>query len=88
MNKSCFLDIFKTAMDIEDIEFIGVKVQQENGFEIIIFDREMFESKYNYYNNAYNENMELKACNKIKIVNIDFGNQVSRIPGQLIKSWN
>lgn len=78
MNKNKFLDIFTTAMDIEDITHISVKVvQPSGGYEVITFGRELFQWKYDYYKNAYNDEMKLKTFDKIYISKIDFSNDVS-----------
>lgn len=43
--------------------------------EIIINEKENFESKIEYYKNAYNEDLTLKANPNIKIVDYDFFNE-------------
>ncbi|WP_460292597.1 hypothetical protein [Clostridium tertium] len=78
MNKNKFLNIFETAMDIEDITHISVKVNQpKGGFEVITFGKDLFKDKYEYYKNAYNDEMQLKTFNKIYISKIDFSNDVA-----------
>lgn len=50
--------------------YMGVAVQIENAEapEIIIISKVNFESKVAYYQNAYNENLQLKANPKICII--------------------
>lgn len=78
MSKNKFLEIFETAMDIEDITHIAVKVNQpKGGFEVITFGKDLFKDKYEYYKNAYDDEMRLKTFDKIYISKIDFSNDVS-----------
>lgn len=44
--------------------------------EIIINYRENFESKLNYYQQAYNEDLTLKANSNIRIIHFDFVEEV------------
>lgn len=77
MNKNDFLAIFENAISIKDITYIAVKVNQpQGGFEVIIFGRELFNDKYEYYKKAYNDEMRLNTFEKIYISDINFSNDV------------
>lgn len=67
-------------------KYIGIKVVMK-GFEkpeIIINERENFESKLRYYKTAYDENLYLKACSGIQIVDIAFGDTFADIEKRLM----
>ena len=68
--EQCFKDAITT-----DSLFIGVKVQAPESpcAEIIINPSENFEAKLAYYKRAYNEDLTLKAFDKIRIVNFALG---------------
>ncbi|WP_297634729.1 hypothetical protein [uncultured Clostridium sp.] len=86
MTKNKFLDIFETAMDIEDITHISVKVvQPTGGYEVITFGRELFKSKHEYYKNAYDDDMKLKTFNKIAIAEINFSNNVMWLASEMFR---
>jgi hypothetical protein len=56
-----------------DAKYLIIEVSVEgNTPEIIINPKVNFESKLNYYQNAYNEDLTLKANPNIKIVRYDF----------------
>lgn len=62
--------------------YFGVKVLNEaNGQSEIIINavRNMINGKLDYYLNAYNENLELKYNNNIKIVGFTFSNLIEEI---------
>ena len=87
MEKISFIDAFNTAIEIDDITHIAVKIKQPKGSEVIIFDREMFESKLEYYKNAYDDDMKLKTFNEISIVNIVFSNDLAELAQDIFKSY-
>lgn len=60
-------------------KYIAVAIQSEDldGLEIIMNPSENFTAKQSYYLRAYDNDLVLKACNKIKIVGIAYGNTVS-----------
>lgn len=64
-----------------DSQFVAVEIQIHNclGTEIIINPRENFDSKLEYYKNAYNENLTLKACPTIKIIDFAYGDSFSEL---------
>lgn len=69
MTKERLIEIFNDAKQKEH-EFIAVKIEMP-GFpkpEVIVNAAENFEAKLDYYKGAYNENLELKTFNKIRIV--------------------
>ena len=51
--------------------FVEISNKDMKMNEIIIFNKRDFTYKQNYYKNAYNYDLTLKASNKIKI--LDFG---------------
>lgn len=75
----------------QDKKYIGVKVQMY-GFEkdeIIINSNENFDKKFDYYKNAYNEDLTLKnAPDKIKIVGFTFGNTFEEIEKDLMGNYS
>lgn len=84
MTKKNFLKIFVAAMKIEDITHIAVKVMQPTGgYEVIIFGKDMFTTKYEYYKGAYDDEMRLKSFNKIYITEIDFSNDIGCLAKQM-----
>ncbi|MGL5440319.1 MAG: hypothetical protein ACRDA4_08105 [Filifactoraceae bacterium] len=87
MKKNNFLVLFKNAIETKDIEYIAVKVIQPSGkFEVISFTRDLFEDKYNYYNNAYDDDMKLKSFNKIYITHIGMSNNIAELSGGMFKT--
>lgn len=71
----------------QDKNYIGVKIEMF-GFEeeeIIINPNKNFDKKFDYYKNAYNEDLTLKnAPDKIKIVGFTHGNTLKEIEQDLI----
>ena len=71
----------------QDKKYIGVKVWMY-GFEkeeIIINPNKNFGKKFDYYKNAYNENLTLKnAPDKIKIVGFTYGDSLEEIEQDLV----
>ena len=69
---------FKSAEECK-AKYIAVAIQSEDldGLEIIINPSENFTAKQSYYLKAYDNELVLKACNKIKIAGIAYGNTVS-----------
>ena len=70
-----------------DANYIAVLIEMKgsNKPEVIIICRENFNSKLEYYKKAYNEDLTLKACTDIKIVNFVFSNCFDDIEGMLLK---
>ena len=67
-------------------KFVGVEIEME-GFpkpEIIINENENFDSKLAYYKKAYNEDLTLKAFNRIKIIGFTYGDSFDDIEDDLI----
>lgn len=71
----------------QDKKYVGVKVQMY-GFEkdeIIINPNENFDKKFDYYKNAYNEDLTHKnAPDKIKMVGFTYGDTFEEIEKDLI----
>ena len=81
--KEQLLDCFDTAMRFLQ-EFMGIKIQTPNGLhEIIVFKRENYASKRDYYCNFYNDNLELLANKKVKIVDYCCANDMESIQLEL-----
>lgn len=59
-------------------KYIAVAIESDelDGLEIIINPSENFISKQAYYLRAYDNELVLKGCNKIKIAGIAYGNTV------------
>lgn len=70
MKKTEFLHIFDDAIKNEDIRYIEVEVENPQSSEFTSFGRNMFTEEYNYYNNNYDENMQLNSSKEDKIKNI------------------
>ena len=79
--EKCFYEASK-----QDKKYVGVKIQMQ-GFskpEIIINENENFDSKFDYYKKAYNEDLTLKTFNGIKIVGFTYGDSFKDIEKDLI----
>ena len=72
---------------IQESKYIGVKIEMF-GFEspeIIINDNSNFDKKFEYYRQAYNENLTLKnAPDKIRIIGFTYGNSFEEIEKDLM----
>lgn len=83
------MDMLKAAFHkaiIEEIKYIGIKVEME-GFpkdEIIINERENFYAKLQYYIKAYDEDLVLKSFGGIRIVGISVRNSFENIEKDFI----
>lgn len=76
---------FRAAFDIR-ARYVGVKIEME-GFEepeIIINQYENINSKLEYYKNAYNEDLTLKAFNGIKIIGFTYADYYEDIENDLV----
>jgi len=73
MNKKIFVEEFMVAIDSKDISEVrvGVSMPTLPELEYIHNPKENLEGKLEYYNKAYNEDMELEVFNGIKIVSIE-----------------
>lgn len=70
----------------QDKKYVGVKIQMQ-GFEkpeIIINENANFDSKFDYYKKAYNEDLTLKTFSGIKIVGFTYGDSFKEIEEDLI----
>ena len=66
-------------------KYVGIKVQMQ-GFpkaEIIINENENFDSKFEYYKKAYNEDLTLKAFSGIKIIGFTYADSFQEIENDL-----
>ena len=95
MNKSALKAIFINAKAV-DSRYIGVRIQTEgnNQPEIIINPRENFNAKFDYYMEAYDDDLILisaRGKKKIEITGIAQGNTFEDIEFQLMgergKGW-
>lgn len=68
-------------------KYVGVLIEMPNSPkpEIIINEYENFDSKLDYYKNAYNEDLTLKSFNKIKIIGFSYGDSFQDMENDLIK---
>lgn len=73
MTKLDLISMFKEAIE-NNADFIDVFIEMPNfpKQEIIRNPKENFQLKMDYYNNAYNENCELKTFPQIKIKDITY----------------
>ena len=78
-------ECFKKAIE-NNSKYIAVKIKTRNsiGEEIIINPKSNFETKLDYYKNAYDENLVLKSFNGIQIVGFTYGNSLEDIEKDLI----
>lgn len=74
MKKNDFMQIVDEAITSSD-KFIVVVIltQGNNAPEYIINPNANFQNKKEYYDNAYDENMVLKTCDGIKIIDVFSG---------------
>lgn len=64
--------------------WVGIVVMLPNGREEVIINNSFnFEDKLEYYKNAYNEDLTLKANTDIKIVDYTFGNSFAELEDTL-----
>lgn len=71
----------------KDAKYVGVKIQMQGvpKPEIIINENENFDSKFDYYKKAYNDDLTLKTFNGIKIIGFTYGDSFEEIEYDLIK---
>lgn len=88
MNKSALKEVFINAMAV-GARYIGVSIKTEDSSqpEIIINPKENFDSKFNYYMSAYDDDLILisaKGKKDIRITGIAQGNTFEDIEYQLM----
>jgi hypothetical protein len=67
--KKSFIDKFNDTLAKKGkVSHIIVVVQQPNKAEELIINTQQLGTKVEYYENAYNDNFELKNNNEIKII--------------------
>ena len=76
-------EMFTLAIE-NNMKFVAIEVENSDyknykKSEIIINPRENFEDKFEYYLQAYDENLVLKNCSKIRIVDVIFSNNLEDI---------
>lgn len=73
-------EMFTLAIE-NNMKFVAIEIENSDykKSEIIINPRENFEDKFEYYLQAYDENLVLKNCSKIRIVNVIFSNNLEDI---------
>ena len=71
---------------INGSKYIGVKIRKEvfPTAEIVIDKKENFWKKLEYYKNAYDEDLSLKANSGIRIVGFTYGNSFKDIEEDLM----
>lgn len=77
--KEQLLGCFETAMKFFQ-EFMAVKIQTPNDkCEVIVFKRENYMDKMYYYNEFYNDDLELLANKDVKIVDFSCANDMETL---------
>jgi hypothetical protein len=76
---------FKEAKE-QNKKYIAVMVAMPNcpKNELIINERENFDSKLNYYKKAYDDQLHLKTFNAIQITGFVYGDTLAEIENQII----
>ena len=70
----------------KDKKYVGVLIQMQ-GFprpEVIINENANFDSKFDYYKRAYNDDLTLKTFNGIKIIGYTYGDEYADIEYDLL----
>ena len=77
---------FNRALE-NNANYLGIKVQLEERFcsQIIINERNNFDSELDFFKKTYNENLTHKHGEKIKIVGFTYGNTFEDIEKDLCK---
>lgn len=76
---------FKKAKE-KGVAYVGIKIQDE-GYErpeIVINELEDFEKKLKYYKECYNEDLNSKNFNGIKIIGISYADSLGYIENELL----
>ena len=85
LSKNDLRKCFETAEKI-GYEFVAVKIDMQ-GFdhpEIVINRKGNYEDKMNYYENAYDDNLILKAYNGIRIIDYTYADTFEQIEEDLV----
>lgn len=77
LNKESLRNIFLEAMEKEYKVAISVTVPGCDKTEIIVNPPENLAAKLEYYSSAYNDDLVLKACPSIQIVDIISGSTIT-----------
>lgn len=82
--KDNLMECFKVAMDYVQ-KYVAVKIQLPNDkSEVIIFSRNSFFDKMDYYNRNYNDDLELKRSSEVKIIDFCCANDFESIEVELL----
>lgn len=79
-NKNNLIELFDFAIK-SNMKYVAVEIDNSDYGkpEIIINERENFKDKFDYYLKAYDDNLILKSCAKIKIKNVFFSKNLRDI---------
>lgn len=81
--KEQLLECFKTAMKFLQ-EFMALKIETPNKkCELIIFTRENYADKMDFYSQYYNEDLECLANKDVKIIDFCCANDLESIQMEL-----
>ena len=85
INKEELIACFEEAKKV-NATYIGVTVETRGskGPEVIINRRENFDSKLEYYKNAYNDDMVLKTYDGIRITRILYADTFQQLENSLL----
>ena len=82
--KDNLIECFKVAMDYVQ-KYVAVKVELPNDkFEVIVFGRNAFFDKMNYYDANYNDELELVRSPEVKIIDFCCANDFESIELELL----
>ncbi len=70
MNKLTLVKLFNEAKEKRKAIAVWLSLPTRTKPEIIIVDNKNLQYKLNYYLTAYEENLRLKTCKDIKILNV------------------
>lgn len=81
--KQQLMECFDVAIKYHQ-EFMAVKIKTPNKkMEVILFGRDNFDDKRDYYDRCYDESLKLKRNNKVKIVEFCCSNSLEEIELEL-----
>lgn len=85
--KQTMLNRFHYAK-LNHYDYIGVAISKKGmkGLEVIINPHVNIDEKVNYYKEAYDEDLVLKNCKDIKIVNVSYGQDATKLVNILLES--
>lgn len=85
--KQTMLNRFHYAK-LNHYDYIGVAISKKGmkGLEVIINPHVNIDEKVNYYKEAYDEDLVLKNCKDIKIVDVSYGQDAAKLVNILLES--